>query len=206
MILNGPSRSGKTSIARAMQEAADGVWMNLGMDLHVEATPPRYRPGVGLRPQRVTGPVREPGRVRLEVLEDLVPALYAALYDSVASHARAGLNVVTDIYHHDHYTRPLPILRDCARRLRGLPVLFVGVRCPIDVIWQRREATWGQTRDGVDDGTRLAVELAQQAAASHDYDLELDTSNLTSEGCAEAIIARLGAGPPGSVFAGLAQG
>jgi chloramphenicol 3-O phosphotransferase len=201
VILNGPSRSGKTSIAKAMQDSFAEPWMNIGMDVHITATPPAYRPGVGLRPQRVDGNVNQPKtfdelgrpvqRVPLTVLEDLLPAMYAALYDSIVAHARVGLNVVCDIYHHDYYTRPLRILDDCARRIRGLPVLFVGVRCPIDVIWERRAATWGQKRDEVDERTREAVELAQRAAASHRYDLELDTSELSPDECVEQIRARL---------------
>ena len=200
VILNGPSRSGKTSIAQAIQEMSGEPWINLGMDAHIAMTSPAYRPGVGLRPWRAEGHVSEPGRVPLAVLEDVVPILYAALYESVAAHARLGINVVTDIYHHDFYTRPRGILADCARRLRGLPVLFVGVLCPIDVVWQRREATWGQVYDEVDERTRNAVELAQEAARAHRYDLELDTSLLTPGECADAILERLAAGAAESAF------
>ena len=205
VILNGPSRSGKTSIARAIQQACDGIWMNLGMDLHISATPPAYRPGVGLRPQKPEHAIQTaPGRVPLPVLEDKVPVLYAALYESVAAHARLGLNVVVDVYHHDFYTRPRGILPDCARRLNGLPVLFVGVFCPIEFIWERREKTWGQIRDAVGEDVRVAVELHQLAARQHHYDLELDTSRLSPEECAEMIRSRLDEGPPGSVIRGLA--
>lgn len=49
IILNGAPRSGKTSIARAVQERFDGVWINLGVDVYEQATPARYRPGIGLR-------------------------------------------------------------------------------------------------------------------------------------------------------------
>jgi chloramphenicol 3-O phosphotransferase len=200
VILNGPSRSGKTSIAKAMQESFDEPWMNLGMDLYITGTPPPYRPGVGLRPRRPEDQPEDPERVPLRVLEDLVPVLYAALYESIAAHARLGLNVVSDVYHHDFYSKPRGILADCARRLRGLPVLFVGVLCPTDVIWQRREATWGQARDAVDEGVRSAVELGQRAARGHTYDLELDTSLLTPGECAGSIRQRLAEGPRGSAF------
>jgi chloramphenicol 3-O phosphotransferase len=51
IILNGAPRSGKSSIAAAIQETFDGPWMNLGVDVLVrQVTPPRYRPGIGLRP------------------------------------------------------------------------------------------------------------------------------------------------------------
>jgi chloramphenicol 3-O phosphotransferase len=201
VILNGPSRSGKTSIAHAIQKMSADPWMNLGMDVHITATPPAYRPGVGLRPRAVDEPLpNEPGRVSLEILEDLVPTFYAALYESIAAHARLGLNVVTDVYHHDFYMKPRGILAHCAQRLSGLPVLFVGVHCPTDVIWERRRVTWGQVREDVGEGIREAVELGQTAARSHRYDIEFDTSLLSPEGCAEEITRRLVDGPPGRAF------
>ena len=127
IILNGVPRSGKSSIARAIQAMSEDVWMNLGVDAYELVTPPRYRPGIGLRP----------GGERPD-LEAMVPAFYAALYETIAAHSRLGLNVVTDVGHHAFYSKPLNILPDCARRLPGLPVLFVGVRCPLDEIMKRR--------------------------------------------------------------------
>ncbi len=204
VILNGVQRSGKTSIAQVIQTTFPGIWMNIGVDAHIKCTPPALRPGVGLRPQRSEWATVVPGRVPLEVLEEYVPVLYAALYESVAAHARFGLNVVVDVGHHDAYSQPLRILPDCARRLAGLPVLFVGVRCPIDVLWVRREATWGQVCDEVDDGVRDSVHLGVEAVhAEGDYDLEVDTSVLSPEECAERIRKRLEEGPPGSRFAEL---
>jgi chloramphenicol 3-O phosphotransferase len=50
VILNGAPRSGKSSIATAIQETFDGVWMNLGVDHFMRMTPARYLPGIGLRP------------------------------------------------------------------------------------------------------------------------------------------------------------
>jgi chloramphenicol 3-O phosphotransferase len=206
VILNGVQRSGKTSIAQVIQETFPGIWMNVGADAHIKCTPPAFRPGVGLRPQEPDWAAVIPGRVPLEVLEDHVPLLYAALYESVAAHARLGLNIVMDVGHHDAYSRPLRILPDCARRLAGLPVLFVGVRCPIDELWNRREATWGQASDEVDEGVRNSVRLGVEAVHAHgDYDLEVDTSVLSPEECAVAIRKRLEEGPPGSRFAELAR-
>ncbi|MBB5750973.1 chloramphenicol phosphotransferase CPT family protein [Prosthecomicrobium pneumaticum] len=201
VILNGAPRAGKSSIAAAIQERFDGVWMHLGVDLHVRhVTPPRYRPGIGLRP----------GGERPD-LEPLVPRLYAALYDSIAAHARQGLDVVVDVGHHDGYSRPLGILSDCAGRLAGLPVLFVGVRCPLAVIMERRLAG-AADRAGAyvavtADGPVPDPVLRWQAAV-HDpglYDLEVDTGVLSPEACAEAIAERLARPMPGpSAFERLA--
>lgn len=205
VVLNGPPRVGKSSIAKGIQESLDGIWMHLGMDLHIAATPLAYRPGIGLRPQKPEHATTQPGRVPVEALENAVPTLYAALYESIAAHSRLGLNVVTDVSHHDFYTRPLNILAQCAKRLGGLPVLFVGVACPIDVIWERREDTWGQVRTEVDEGVVAAVELGLRAAREHDYDLELDTSRLSTGECVAKIRKRLKEGP-GVAFHELVSG
>jgi chloramphenicol 3-O phosphotransferase len=87
---------------------------------------------------------------------------------------------------HEAYSKPLHILRDSARRLAGLGVLWVGVRCPIGVVWQRREESWGQTRDTADEELLAAVERWQHEVHAHgSYDLEVDTSVLTPAQCAE---------------------
>lgn len=204
VILNGVPRAGKTSIAAAIQNTFAGIWMNIGVDAHIKCTPPAYHPGVGLRPQHAEAPRQVPGRVPVKALERHLPTLYAALYESVAAHARLGLNVVMDVSHHEEYSEPQSILSDCARRLAGLPVLFVGVRCPLDVVWGRREATWGQKRDEVDEDVRASVSLGIDAVHAHGgYDLEVDTSN--PEECAEHIRTRLEMGPPGWRFAQLVQ-
>lgn len=158
-----------------------------------------------MRAQRPEWSISVPGRVPLEVLEEYLPVLFAALYESVAAHSRLGLNVVMDVGHHDAYSRPLRILPDCARRVAGLPVMFVGVRCPVDVVWERREATWGQVRGEVDAGVMSSVHFGVEAVhALGGYDLEVDTSVLDPAECAEVIRKRLVDGPPGSRFAELA--
>ena len=75
-------------------------------------------------------------------LEPLVLTLYRGMYESIVDHSRRGLNVVADVGHHDADAVPQGILPYCARRLSGLPVLLVGVRCPLEIIMERRRATW----------------------------------------------------------------
>jgi chloramphenicol 3-O phosphotransferase len=187
VVLNGAPRSGKSSIARVIQASFDGIWMNLGVDVFARhVTPPRYRPGIGLRP----------GGERPD-LEEIVPVLYAALYEAIAAHSRLGLNVVADVGHHDANSRPLGILGDCARRLTGLPALLVGVRCPLETIMQRRRQ--GQPgREGeylagaADEPVPAPVQLWQSAVHRPGiYDLEVDTSVHAPEECAATIRRRL---------------
>jgi len=190
VILNGVPRSGKSSIARALQERGPGVWVNLGVDASTSALPERFRPGIGFRP----------GGERPD-LEDLVVTLYAALWESVAAHATLGLNVVVDVGMHDAYAAPRGIAHEAARRLEALPVLVVGVRCPVDVIWERRRTLWGQDVRDADDQAVAAVERWQSAVHDPmDYDLEVDTSTLSPAQCADVIVARL-SGPPGTSLA-----
>jgi chloramphenicol 3-O phosphotransferase len=190
IILNGAPRSGKSSIVAAIQETFDGVWMNLGVDAWAAMTPPRYRPGIGLRP----------GGERPD-LEPVVKLLYAALYESIAAHSRLGINVVADVGHHESYSQPTAILADCAHRLTGLPVLFVGVRAPIETILARRavvqpgrEATYLTASA---DSVPAPVTLWQTAVhANGSYDLEVDTSEMAPEECAALIRRALDEGVP----------
>jgi chloramphenicol 3-O phosphotransferase len=196
VILNGVPRSGKSSIVAVIQETFDGPWMNLGVDTfkgHI--TSQRHSPGIGLRP----------GGERPD-LESLIVVLYAAMYESIAAHSRLGLNVVVDVGHHDAYATPRNILVDSARRLRGLPVLLVGVRCPVEVIWERRRNTWLKD-EGVPADSPVPDEVHRWQREVHKpgiYDFEVDTSSLSPAECADAIRRRLEDGPAPSAFQRLA--
>jgi chloramphenicol 3-O phosphotransferase len=194
VILNGVPRSGKSSIVAVIQESFDGPWMNLGVDTFMRhVVPQRYHPSIGLRPGG-----------ECPDLEPLIAVFYAAMYESIAAHSRLGLNVVVDVGHHDAYSTSLGILADSARRLEGLPVLFVGVHCPIEVIMERRRNTWGGG-GSTDVPVPRAVRLWQRAVHTPGiYDLEVDTSLLSPEECAEVIRRRLQEGPPPSAFQRLA--
>jgi chloramphenicol 3-O phosphotransferase len=195
VILNGAPWSGKSTIGEALQDSVSGTWVNLGVDASVRSIPERLRPGIGLRP----------GGERPD-LEELVVVLYAVLYESIAAHARLGVNVVVDVGHHESYSRPRHVLGDCARRLTGLPVLFVGVRCDMDVIWQRREESWGQKVDTAEEELLAAVERWQQTVHAHGgYDLDIDTSVLTPAQCVQILASRLREGPSGIAFERLAR-
>lgn len=188
IILNGTPRSGKSSIAAVIQKTFEGVWMNIGVDRYMEMIPDRYQPGIGLRP----------GGEHPEI-EPIIVNMYKAMYQSIAAHSRLGMNVVVDVGHHDGYSVPRGILPICARILKGLPVLFVGVRCPIEIIMKRRIATWqtGYTNDGnIPKPVSLWQQLVHQPGI---YDLEVDTSMNSAGECANIIRRRL-EGPSPTAF------
>ena len=165
VVLNGAPRSGKSSIAAALQESAPGTWMSIGVDAARMMTPPRAQPGIGLRPGEPDHPAAR-----------LVPQLYAALWESVAAHERLGLDVVVDVAVYDP-----EVAADARRRLDGLPVVWVGVHCPIEVVLERRAAT------GYPTDPALARRWDPAVHEHLDYDLEVDTSRLTPAECAARI-------------------
>ena len=114
------------------------------------------------------------------------------------------MNVVSDIGHHDSFSVPRGILPDCARRLSGLPTLVVGVRCPIDVIQERRRSTgWGESRSaGFSESG--AERWQREVHKPGIYDLEVDTSVMSPAECAAAIRQRLDTGPPPTAMERLA--
>lgn len=191
VVLNGAPRAGKSSIVAVIQDTFDGPWLNLGVDVARSMTPERWQPGIGLRPgepQHAAAP--------------LVPVLYAALYDSIAAHSRHGLNVVAEFGHHD-----AGILVDCARRLSGLPALLVGVRCPLDVIMERRNASPPGRYPVATTEAPVPPPVQRWQDTVHVpgiYDLEVDTPASSPEECAAAIRRRLEDGGPFTAFATLA--
>ena len=191
IILNGAPRSGKSSIVKVIMDTFDGVWINLGVDSFKQLTSQRYSPGIGLRP----------GGDLSTTIEPLVPVLYAGMYESIAAHSRLGVNVVVDVGHHDAYSEPRGILFNSARRLSGLPVLFVGVRCPIGEVVERRQKTWSPNR-GLDEHIRR---WQREVHIPGIYDIEVDTSQCSPQESAGKIRQFLEECPSLSAFNQLAR-
>jgi len=198
IILNGPPRAGKTSIAREIQSSFPGIWFNIGVDAFVKSImPAQLLPGMGLRP----------GGERPE-LESFVATAYQALYRTIAVHSRIGLNVVADVGHHNDYAVPLDIYDKLPEILAGSPVFFVGVKCPIDEIMRRRDQ--GRQLHGdyyltTAPGTPVPEPVLRWQEAVHRdmiYDLEVDTSRLDSSQCARQIRDIF---DPGCVYNGLQE-
>ncbi|WP_200411208.1 chloramphenicol phosphotransferase CPT family protein [Virgibacillus salexigens] len=165
IILNGAPRSGKSSIVKAIQNSFDGIWINIGVDTYMQMIPNDLQPGIGLRP----------GGERPD-LEAAIVSMYQAMYQSIRVHSTLGLNVVVDVGHHDSYSTSLELLPICANIIKELPVLLVGIYCPIDTIMERRINTWQNKYE--EDGT-IPPNVKRWQEAVHKvgiYDLQIDTS------------------------------
>ena len=145
--------------------------------------PERYQPGIGLRP----------GGERPD-LEPAIGLLYQALYMSITAHSQIGLNVIADVGHHNDYSAPMNILPHCARILEGYPVLFIGVRCPINEIMRRRANTQYASYDENGVIPKPILLWQQSVHIPGIYDLEVDSSVSTPSEIAEIIRNRLGEG------------
>lgn len=123
IVLNGGSSSGKSSLARSLQELFAEAWIALGVDDLLASLAPSI---VGDAPARTGRPALmafgPDGAVHVD------PAgrpVQAAWYTGVAAMARAGLGVVLDEVLLDGGMGQ----RRVDDALAGLSVLWVGVRC-----------------------------------------------------------------------------
>lgn len=190
LVLNGAPRSGKSTLARAIQAGIPGKWINLGVDAVNSTLPPGLMPGIGLRP----------GGERPD-LEPVVQRLYTLLFRSIIDHAQAGFDVVSDLGLHDSYSAPLGIVDLAAERLGSVNALLIGVDCALDEIMRRRNADpqGGFYASGV--GVPPPVQRWQDAVHAHgDYDLRLDMGRLASDEGAQRIADLLAAPPPKPVL------
>lgn len=179
VILNGMPRSGKTTIASAIQNRFPGLWISLCTDM------PRSE-------QKAVRSTEDPGTA----FEPPISPVHAALYEAIALYSRMGLNVVADFGLNGRPTRPPGLLTNCARRLSSYPVLLVGIRdLSSDTARdRRRDGTAGQALfRRADDATPFLTPAWQRPGL---YDMELDTDVLTPIECADAILERLDRGIP----------
>ena len=190
VILNGTPRSGKSSLARAIQQNFAGNWLNLGVDHQMATLPPALMPGIGLRP----------GGERPD-LELQVAALYDLLFASIALNATHGFNCVVDLGMHEDYATPLHVLDRAAATLGPLNALLVGVDCAIDEIMRRRNADPQGHYLGGDTPPPPVLRWQGAVHAGKEYDLRLDMGVLTSEAGVERIAALLASPPARPVLA-----
>jgi chloramphenicol 3-O phosphotransferase len=178
IVLNGGSSSGKSSIARALQEILPGAWLTFGVDVLIEALP-----GRGESPR--SGLLLEPdGTV---VVRPEFRAVQDIWYQGLVAMARGGAGLILD----EVLLTGRAGQRRLQQALRGLDVLWAGVRCD-PAVAARRE------RNRPDRVAGMAVRQALVVHAGVAYDVEVDTTSSTAAACAERIAAAVGAQAAGA--------
>lgn len=167
IMLNGVSSSGKSSIARALQDAWITPLLHVGVDTFIDMMPSRFcgegqeaRYGLQFVPvQTQEGPVAEirPG--------PYAKRLFAGMIGAIGALARARSDIIVDevLFGDD-------MLREHVRELRGQTVYFVAIHCPLAIVEQRER----ERGDRFINSARAQFPLVH--GPTRHYDLELDTS------------------------------
>jgi chloramphenicol 3-O phosphotransferase len=194
ILLNGTVSAGKTSLARGVQHVMEEPYLHLGADFLGAMCAPRYAGGTHAAEGFAWVPVEgaEPPMTAL-VAGPYGHQIVEGLHEAIAALARSGHNVVVD-----HILRERRWLRHCLEAWKNLPVLFVGVRCPL-AIAEERERERGNRVLGV-----ARWEFDRVHTYGH-YDLEIDTSLHRPRTGAELIAGRLHEGPAPTAFHALAE-
>ena len=194
ILLNGSSSAGKTTLAITLQQLLPEPWHHIALD--------QFRDGLGGRYRGLNSPPGTPGARGLNVVPvalggervtevqfgDLGKQVLRGMRRAIAAFAREGNNVIID----DLMFEP-EFLFDYVDALSGFEVLFVGVRCPIDVVNARESK-----RPGRFPGT--ATSHFDRVHSHCIYDIEVDTGSAKPRECAQQIIARLNAAYPPDAF------
>jgi chloramphenicol 3-O phosphotransferase len=178
IFLNGTSSSGKTTIARALQEKLSLPYMLVSIDDFMGMYPDKF---LDIKKQEDA-----------QFLAQLLPAVVSGLHGSVAVLAKSGNNVIVD-----HVLQEAGWLQECVEMWAGLDVLFVGVKCPLEVV-EKRELERGNRNPGT---ARYQMESVHAHGL---YDIELDTSLLKLDECVTRIMDLIINRPERSAFQGLA--
>jgi chloramphenicol 3-O-phosphotransferase len=208
IIVNGTSGAGKTTTCATFSRRAAEPYLMFGMDLLVGTLFPARYTMFGSQKHEGYSPMAY-GPMCMKALE--------AMHEMIAAASRIGQNMVVD---HLAFVDP-PVLQDAVWRMTDVPVLFVNLKPPRDVLEKRvtnRQITIipapiqeAMAAAGPDILTALGKELAEaepwfyeHAYANDTYDLELDSNAMSPDAVCEMIEARLQEGP-GTAFARLRE-
>lgn len=170
IFLNGVSSSGKTSIAKVLQQTLSTPFLHVQLDSFEEMLPDRYD---------------ESGEFDWPVL---FPRLLSGFHHSIAALATVGNNLIVDhvtVYREGWHSS----LLECAYLLMPFRAYLIGVHCPLDELLRREQSR----------GDRFVGTAARQFERVHrhsKYDLTIDTSLASAEACAQQIITFVTAQEP----------
>ncbi len=170
ILLNGGSSSGKSTIARELQEMLPGAWLTFGVDSFIEALPPSLADGGALE-------YLPDGQI---VVRPIFRTLEAAWITGVAAMVRAGARIILD----EAFLGQAESQARWRDGLDGLTVLWAGVHCAPEVA-ARREAGRADRVGG------MAESQADLVHVGVDYDVEVDTTSTGAHEAALPIAARV---------------
>lgn len=178
ILINGTSSSGKTSILKSLQVTMTEPYLEAGIDKFIWMLPDRYLD----RPlwDDVLGLAVTAGQTGRTLL--------SGMHQAVAALARSGNYVIMD-----HVLVEPTWIEECLDLFSGITTWLVGIHCPLITLIEREASRRNRTPG----------QAAAQFPLVHRgmiYDIEVDTSILTSAECAERIKQRIElAEPPAAI-------
>jgi chloramphenicol 3-O phosphotransferase len=172
IILNGVGSSGKSTIARALQQIAGAPFLHVEMDAFIDMLPPAaFGQSSGMRFETL----EQDGRAAVAIKTGPVIArLMRGMRRAIAALAAAGNDlIVDDVWWEDEQA-------DYRALLGGFDLRFVAIHAPLEEL-EARERERGDRVIG------LARWQFGRVHKGVEYDLEIDTEGATPQECAEAI-------------------
>jgi len=183
IFLNGPSSSGKTSLARELQDQLDSYYLYFGIDAFIEMMPTKsncldgtldcdgfYWKDVEL-PNGETGKLVVSGEYGRKIEESFRIAIKALL--------ESGNNLIVDNVVDGN--REMLVWK---KLLSDHKCCYVGVYCSLEKLIERETAR----------GERVLGSAAEQYFRTHqgvEYDISVDTGEESIESCATQIISHI---------------
>jgi cob(I)alamin adenosyltransferase len=168
ILLNGPSSAGKSSIARSLQKLSGDPLMHIQLDVFAAMLPVELR-----------------GRCLYESDDRFSDCVVRAFHSAAVALAVSGSGVVVD---HVVGEDSAWVSDFCARAAAGgVDVVCVGVSCDLGVLLERERCR--SDRKGWPD---IAERQHGCLHAGLEYDLEVDTTQKSSDECAQVILDFVG--------------
>jgi chloramphenicol 3-O phosphotransferase len=180
ILLNGTSSAGKSTLAKQLQEILPQPYLHTGIDHFLAATPwsRLFVYSDSTSQTEAEGwflPFQDGALVSAPRLGLVAYQWLDGMYASFATLAARGVNLIVDDVIYDPQ-----VLRSAVTHLADLPVLFVGLHCPVAEA-MRREHERGDRAPG---GAAIFHELVHRHGC---YDLEIDTAQASPTECSEQI-------------------
>jgi len=181
LVLNGAACSGKTSIARTIQQKMSEPWLHLGLETVLVNLSSKYN---SVFPPRLDGLVWYVDMKDSRTIVDakvgpVAHQVISSMHRAFAAIAASGTNLIIE-----HAFFEPTWLAECVELLGGCDVVFAGIKCPPDILRQRElaKASEGLLFSGFHSGRVHQHDL---------YDVEVDTSLLTMDQSAARVIETL---------------